>query len=90
MLTPCVMMSGRAQYPTVLLCACTKGCPKVYEKKGSWSAITDHLFLAHGITKDSSHPTVLNKQTKDTRDRGTSLGDCFLSSMSSAQNSEPQ
>ena len=61
------MFSGKAEYPTVWVCACTKGCRKVYEKNASWSAIMDHLFLAHGIAKDAKHQTVLSRQAKDIR-----------------------
>ena len=49
-LTPYGMLSDKTQFPTVWACACTKGCRKVYEKKGrDWSAIMDDLANAHGI-----------------------------------------
>ena len=68
-LAPYGMLSDKTQFPTVWACACTKGCRKVYEKKGSgWSAIMDHLVNAHGIAKDATHPTAINKQQKQARD----------------------
>jgi hypothetical protein len=43
MLVPYGMLSGKQeQYPSVWVCAYTKGCRKVYEKKSnSWTAIMD-------------------------------------------------
>ena len=68
-LAPYGMLSDKTQFPTVWACACTKGCRKVYEKKGSgWSAIMDHLANAHGIAKDATHPTAISKQQKQARD----------------------
>ena len=44
LLTPYGMMSDNKQFPTVWVCACTKGCRKVYDKEGvGWSAIMDHF-----------------------------------------------
>ena len=69
MLAPYGMLSDKTQFPTVWACACTKGCRKVYEKKGSgWSAIMDHLANVHGIAKDATHPTAICKQQKQARD----------------------
>ena len=69
MLAPFGMLSGKPdQYPSVWVCACTKGCRKVYEKKSnSWSAVMDHLANAHGIAKDAKHPSILSKQTAQAR-----------------------
>ena len=69
MLVPFGLLSGKHdQYPSVWVCACTKGCRKVYEKKSnSWSAIMDHLANAHGIAKDSKHPSMLSKQASQAR-----------------------
>ena len=68
-LAPYGMLSDKTQFTTVWACACTKGCRKVYEKKGSgWSAIMDHLANAHGIAKDATHPTAISKQQKQARD----------------------
>jgi hypothetical protein len=67
-LAPFGMLSDQKQFPTVWVCACTKGCRKVYEKKGSgWSAIMDHLAKVHGIEKDTKHPTSISSQQKKTR-----------------------
>jgi hypothetical protein len=51
MLAPFVILSGKQeQYPTVWVCACTKGFRKVYEKKSNnWSTVMDHLANVHGI-----------------------------------------
>jgi hypothetical protein len=69
MLVPFGLLSGKHdQYPSVWVCACTKGCRKVYEKKSnSWSAIMDHLANAHGIAKDSKHPSIMSKQASQAR-----------------------
>ena len=58
------MLSDKKQFPTVWVCACTKGYRKVYDKKGSgWSAIMDHLANAHGIAKDATllQPSASNR-----------------------------
>jgi hypothetical protein len=63
------MLSDKKQFPTVWVCACTKGCRKVYDKKGSgWSAIMDHLAKVHGIEKDTKHPTIVSRQQQKARD----------------------
>ncbi len=68
LLAPFGMLSDQKQFPTVWVCACTKGCRKVYEKKGSgWSAIMDHLATVHGIEKDTKHPTSISSQQKKAR-----------------------
>jgi hypothetical protein len=68
LLAPFGMLSDKKQFPTVWVCACTKGCRKVYEKKGSgWSAIMDHLAKVHGIEKDTKHPTSISSQHKKAR-----------------------
>ena len=60
-LVPYGMLSDKTQFPTVWACACTRGCRKVYEKKGNgWSAIIDHLANVHDITKDATHPTAIS------------------------------
>ena len=70
MLAPFGMLSGKQEYPTVWVGACTKGCRKVYEEKThSWSAVMDHLANAHGIAKEASHPSIINKQAKDAREQ---------------------
>jgi len=68
-LAPFGMLSDKKQFPAVCVCACTKGCRKVYEKKGSgWSAIMDHLAKVHGIAKDSTHPTNVSRLQKKARE----------------------
>ncbi len=69
MLVPFGFLSGKQeQYPSVLVCACTKGCRKVYEKKSnSWSAVMDHLVIAHGISKDAKHPIIVSNQAAQAR-----------------------
>ena len=69
LLPPYGMMSDKKQFPTVWVCASTRGCRKVYEKKGSgWSAIMDHLANVHDIEKDTQHPTNISRHLKKTRD----------------------
>jgi hypothetical protein len=69
MLTPFGLLSGKQeQYPSVWVCACTKGCRKVYEKKSNrWSAVMDHLVIAHGIAKDAKHSSIVSKQAAQAR-----------------------
>jgi hypothetical protein len=69
MLVPFGLLSGKQeQYPSVWVCACTKGCRKVYEKKSSsWSAVMDHLAIAHGIAVDAKHPSIVSKQAAQAR-----------------------
>jgi hypothetical protein len=63
LLAPFGLLSDRKMFPTVWVCACTKGCRKVYEKKDSgWSAIMDHLAKVHGIEKDTKHRTSISSQ----------------------------
>ncbi len=63
------MLSETKEFPTVWVCACTKGCRKVYQKKSAdWSAIMDHLVKVHDITKDAKHPTNISSQQKKARD----------------------
>ena len=66
-LAPFDLLSGRTEYPTVRVCACTEGYRKVYEKKTGWIVIMDHLTFVHGIAKDTKHPSVLRKKSKETR-----------------------
>ena len=66
---PFGLLSGRTEYPTVWVCAWTKGYRKMYEKKTGWSAIMDHLPFTHSIGKDTKHPTVLSKQAKEAREQ---------------------
>jgi hypothetical protein len=62
LLAPYGILSDKKQFPTVWVCGCTKGCRKVYEKKGNgWSAIMDHLANVHGIAKDRKHPTNISR-----------------------------
>jgi hypothetical protein len=69
LLAPYGILSDKKQFPTVWVCGCTKGCHKVYEKKGNgWSAIMDHLANEHGIGKDTKHPTNISSQKKKVRD----------------------
>jgi hypothetical protein len=69
LLAPFGLLSDRKMFPTVWVCACTKGCRKVYEKKGSgWSGIMDHLAKVHGIEKDAKHPTAISRQQKHARE----------------------
>ncbi len=48
--------------PSVWVCAYTKGCRKVYEKKApvvsKWSGVMDHLANYHGFVKDDQYPLV--------------------------------
>ena len=68
-LAPYGILSDKTQFPTVWACAWTKGCRKVYEKKGScWSVIMDHLANVHDIEKETTHPTVISQQQKQARD----------------------
>ena len=66
MLAPFGILSEKKQFPTVWVCTYTKGCHKVYEKKGSgWSAIMDHLVNVHVIEK---HPINIGRQQKQARE----------------------
>ena len=67
-LDPYGMFSDRKEYPTVWVCACTKGCRKVYEKRThNGSVIMDHLSNVYDIAKDTTHQTVLSTQAKAAR-----------------------
>ena len=67
-LAPFDQLSGRTEYPTVRVCACTEGYRKVYEKKTGWIVIMDHLTFVHGIAKDTKHPTNISRHQEKTRD----------------------
>ena len=68
-LAPFGILSDKKQFPTVWVCVCTKGCRKVYEKKGrGWSTIMDHLAKVHGIAKDATHPTNISRLQKKARE----------------------
>ena len=52
MLVPFGMLSGKQdEYPSVWVCASTKGFRKVHEKKSNrWIIVMDHLTNVHDIT----------------------------------------
>ena len=76
---PFGILSDKKQFPTVWVCGCTKGCRKVYEKKGSgWSAIMDHLAKVHGIAKDATHPTNISRLQKKAREECKCLHELIL------------
>ncbi len=79
MLVPFGFLNGKQeQYPSVWVCACTKGYGKVYEKKSnSWSTVMDHLVIAHGISKDAKHPSIVSNQTAQARQHVFTVSSVF-------------